>query len=213
MSDFFYNLMNLISGALILEPKVFEGVYTGAYSNALVLTVLFLTALSQTLGQSMVLLLNQVPPFRFILSVLIAAVSFMVGIFVWAVIIRLISQFLFDFHHSFTDVFYGVAFGQTPLIFSFLVLMPYFGIFVHHVLRVWTLLAVTVALSVFDLQIWQVLISTFIGWALIELFYLTMGRPISVISNWLWYLQTGKHHKITLQELGDMLMQGERYVR
>jgi hypothetical protein len=115
------------------------------------------------------------------------------------------ARFLFDIKSSFAAVFLGVALGQAPAILSFVVLIPYAGMFIRLILRIWTLLAVTVALSVLAIPLWQILLATIGGWLIVEIIYRVMGKPLRAIGNWLWYVASGRRKLLTVSELIDEL--------
>ncbi len=213
MLTFIDYFLQLINAAFTFDRTAFIEIYTLPYANWLTLTVLILTALSQTIGQSIVLLINQVSRLRFGLSILISFSFYVIELIVWTFIAQQAALWLFEREISLSLIFYAIALGQIPLIFSFTILLPYIGLLIRHILQVWTFLTVTVALTVIDLPMWQIFTIAMLGWAIPEIVYATMGSSISAISNWMWYLRTGKRTKVSVKELSEMLLRGERYVR
>ncbi|RMF03406.1 MAG: hypothetical protein D6768_06015, partial [Chloroflexi bacterium] len=143
--EFIQALTAIIHAALTLNPDAFQAVYQGEVTRELALAVLLLAAVSQAAGQSVTLFLNRVSPGRFVFSLLLAALFFAGGVFFWTLTIWFINRALFEFDRPFREIFWAVSLGQAPLIFGFLVLIPWLGLLIRRVLQVWTLLAVTVA--------------------------------------------------------------------
>ena len=207
--EFIQALMAIIHAALTLNPDAFQAVYQGDVARQLALAVLLLAGVSQAAGQSVTLFLNRVSPGRFVFSLLLSALFFVGGVFFWTLTIWVINRLLFDFDRPFREIFWGVSLGQAPLIFGFLVLIPWLGLVIRRILQVWTLLAVTVALLTAQLQFWQILASVLVGWFVLEIVYKLMGRPIALMSRVVWYWQTGRRQKLSLREINAVLLHGE----
>ena len=207
MGEFLQELWALIGGALSLNPEAFASLYETPDLELMALVVLALAAFSETLGQSVILFLNKVAPLRFIISIILSVLLIIVEVFVWTVITWGVARLLFGIEPSLMQVFWGVALGQAPFIFGFLVLIPYAGMFVRLILRIWSLLAVTVALSVLAIPLWQILVAAIGGWLIVEMMYRLIGKPLTVIGNLLWYVATGRRKLLTLPELIDDITQ------
>jgi hypothetical protein len=197
--------LELIWGALSLNPEAFASLYETPNLGIMALVVLALAAFSETIGQSVILFLNRVSPLRFIISIILSVILIIVSVFIWTVVSWGTARFLFDIEPSWTAVFFGVALGQAPALFAFVVLIPYAGMFIRLILRIWTLLAVTVALSVLAIPLWQILIAAIGGWLIVEIIYRVMGKPLRAIGNWLWYVASGRRKLLTVPELIDEL--------
>src|SRR6266699_3716658 len=77
-------------------------------------------------------------------------------------------------------------------IVSFFVLLPYMGIFINRALSVWSFLALLVALKVvMGFVLWQALICSIFGWALVQVLKYTLGRPFVAIERWLRRITAG----------------------
>src|SRR5438034_1067119 len=75
---FFQTLWSLATGAMRLDPAAFTAMDTPG-TGLLAATILFLAGVSEALGQSVVLLANRVKPCRFVLSLLINGILFIVS--------------------------------------------------------------------------------------------------------------------------------------
>lgn len=80
----------------------------------------------------------------------------------------------------------AVGLGYAPYLFSFFVLVPYFGNPIGLLLSVWSLIAVVRGVQVvLDLSNWQALLCAFLGWLLLQLIQRTIGRPLTGGVRWL----------------------------
>jgi hypothetical protein len=207
MGEFLQQLWQLIWGALTLNPDAFATLNEVPRAGLMALIVLALATLSETIGQSVVLFLNRVPPLRFIISLILSVVLTIASVFVWSVVTWGVARVLFDIQSLIIPFLVVVALGHAPLIFGFFELIPYAGMFIRLILRIWALLAVTVALSNAAIPLWQVLIAAIGGWVIVEIIYRLLGKPLMVIGNWLWYTATGRRKIATLPALIEEINQ------
>src|SRR5437588_272306 len=69
---------------------------------------------------------------------------------------------------------------------------PFIGIFINRALSVWSFLALLVALKVvMGFVLWQALICSIFGWALVQVLKYTLGRPFVAIERWLRRITAG----------------------
>jgi hypothetical protein len=182
----------VLGGALRLDPAAFRAVQADANANLLLLLLLLLAGASQMLGQSVVLLANKVTPRRFVMSLLLNAVLFVVGVLIWAIIFQLVGRIVFGIQLPFAQMGRVVSLAYAPLVFGFLVLLPYAGSFLGHVLDAWSTLAMLVALNVtLHLDLQQALFCALLGWAIILVLQYTIGRPIVALQRWLRHAVAG----------------------
>jgi hypothetical protein len=200
MFTFINSLLELIWGALSLEPSIFRLLYEVPNIDLLALVVLVLAMFSETVGQSVVLFLNQVRPRRFLISIIMAVLIAIAGIALWTLVTWILGLWLFKIEPTFRQVLIAVAIGQSPLIFGFAVLIPYFGLFIRLTLRVWVLLAVTVALTALGIPVRQVLVISFGGWLVVEALNRLLDKPLDVVGDWIWYLATGQREHLELPQ-------------
>jgi hypothetical protein len=184
--QFLQSFFRLVGGALRLDPAAFRAVQTATHADLLAVLILILAGASVALGQSVVLLSNKVTPRRFASSLLLNGVFFVVNVGIWAAIFQLVGGFVFGVRLPFLQMVRVVSLAYAPLLLGFFVLLPYLGSFLDHVLRIWSSLAMVVALGVtLQLPFWQALVCALLGWALIELLTYTIGRPIVALRRWL----------------------------
>jgi hypothetical protein len=204
----FLDLMqDLIIGVLRLNPAVFEAVLDSSIAGILALIILFLAGISDTIGHSVVFFANRVPRRRFLFAIVVEALGFVTGVFIWAASIWLMAGFIFNAHQNYANVVVTVALGYAPLLFGFLILLPYLGNIIFVILRIWVLLAVLVAVSVdYNFGLWQALISSLLGWALITFLARLPFFRVNRIDSFLWRFSTGIDQELNTQEAVDQFM-------
>ncbi len=175
----------LVQGANALHPEAFQAIETHANGTLLAIAVIVLAGLSQSIGQAIVLFLNQVKPIRFVLSLGIAALLFAFSAAFWMLSVWGVSHLLYGVDVSFLKVFRVLGLAYAPLLWSFLVAIPYLGVPLNVVLSVWSLLAFVRGFSVVtELDRWQVLGSALLGWVVFQIMQRTVGRPAIALGHW-----------------------------
>ena len=204
----FLDLMqDLITGVLRLNPEVFEAVLDSSIAGILALVILFLAGISDTIGHSVVFFANRVPRRRFLFAIIVEAFVFVTGVFIWAASIWLMAGFLFDAQQNYLNVVETVALGYAPLLFGFLILLPYLGNIIFVILRIWVLLAVLVAVAVdYNFGFWPALISSLLGWAFITFLARLPFLRVNRIDRFLWRFSTGIDQELKTQEAVDLLV-------
>lgn len=158
----------------------------------LALVIVLLAGLSQGIGQSIILFINQVKPLRFALSLGINAVLFVGGFLALVLSTWLITLVPWFVHVSLLQLVVVLGLAYAPLLFSFLGALPHLGYPILNGLSIWHLLALVVG---FD-AITQVGVPTafgyvFFGWLMLQIFQQTIGRPIANLSRHIANLAAG----------------------
>lgn len=175
----------LIRRALALDPTVY-GLLAGAGNGlGVALLIVALAGLSEGLGQSIVLFINRITPRRFVLSLLLSALTHAVGYLFWAATIWLVGMRLFGRGEEFAVVARAVGLAYAPQLFGFFILTPYLGSLFSLIIGVWTLLATVVAVHAgLGLTIWQAVACSVVGWLLVQIARRTLGRPLLAFERW-----------------------------
>lgn len=199
------SVWELARGAMRLDPAAFQAALTQPGGTQVTLGVLFVAGLSFTLGQSVVLFANRVSPGRFVVNLLVSAAALVASVAIWSTIIWLIAEFVFGVQRPFTSYLIAVSLSYAPLLYGFLILLPYLGIIIFHLLRIWILLAtIVVVAAVFDLGVGAAVVCCLLGWFAIEVVSLVPFLNPANIGDWLWRVTTGtpRHNA---QDLADEL--------
>ncbi len=200
--DFFGYVSAGISGALRLDPRVFEVVQNHPESRWVVLTIAILGGASLLLGQSVILFVNRVRPARFVLTLLLNGVVFTISLALWAGAIWLLGRWLLPDDPRLGTVLRLVALGAAPYTWGFLVLIPYAGAFIGRVLSVWSFLVVLAVVAFeYSAGFWPSLAVVGLGWLLVTLLAATVGRPFGSLRQRLKRLIAGSDLDARVQDI------------
>lgn len=176
----------LVQAANVLNPEAFRAIETLPQGTRIAVSVLLLAGLSQAIAQSIVLFVNQVKPIRFVLSLGIAAILFLISTAFWVLSVWIASHTAYGADTSFWTVFRVLGLAYAPLLWSFLIAMPYLGVPISIVLSIWSLLAFVRGFDVVTgLGRWQALWCAILGWLVFQILQRTVGRPAAAFSRWL----------------------------
>ena len=175
---------DLVSGVLSLNAETFKLIDRLPWSLLASILVVLLAGLSQTFGQSMMLFVNRVRPLRFVLSIAIAAIIFLFDCNFWVLSTWLVAQTLFGVDLSLIATIETLGFSYAPLMFGFLMVIPYFGMPILIALSIWTLIAIVIGLEVItNLGIWQAFECCLGGWLVLQISQRIFGKGISRIAD------------------------------
>ncbi len=151
-------------------------------------------------------------PFRFALSLLIAVASNLIGYLLWSVVIWLAAWLAFGVEGAFVSALAVVGLAYAPQLFAFFEVTPYFGNFFGLVLTLWTMAAVVVALHFgMGISTWQAAITGIVGWAAIQLFRRSLGRPIYALGGWVEKRAAGSRLDYSVEDVMQGKLHREQY--
>jgi signal transduction histidine kinase len=157
------------------------------------LTILFLSILSLTLGNSVVLFANRVNHAQFIRSILAFTFLFIFSIFLWTLSIQFFAFSFFGKHKATDDVLLLVAASFTPFILGFLILLPHLGYYFYALLRIWVMVNLVInVMHAYQFNIIQALIVSLLGWILLEFISSLSFLRVDDVKRWFLKLTTGK---------------------
>ena len=195
----------LVGRALALDDSVQVLVQGAPWRNTFVTLVVILAGFSEALGQSVVLFASRVRKRRFVLSLLFSAFVYTFSFFFLTLSIWLVSAQVFGRTVGFDVVMRAVGLGYAPYLFSFFVLAPYFGNPIGLFLAVWSLVAVNRGVQfALNLNLWQALLCTFLGWLLLQVLQRTVGRPLTGGVRWLRRRVAGAPLATSRKELREL---------
>lgn len=196
----------LVQGATALNPEAFRLIETLSDGTKVAVYVLLLVGLSQAIAQAVVLFVNQVSQIRFVLSLGISAILFVVSTAFWVLSVWIVSHVLYGADTAFSTVFRVLGLAYAPLLWSFLIAMPYLGVPVGVVLSIWSLLAFVRGFDlVTGLGRWQALWCALGGWIVFQIMQRTIGRPATALGKWLSNSVAGKPLVTNIQWLEQAL--------
>lgn len=201
--EFIAQVWEVFWRALVLDEQLLQAVQAAPPGRAgwIVVTIVVLAGAAQLLGQSVVLFLNRVTPRRFVFSLLLNGVIFVVGLLIWASFIWLVGR-AFGYTNSFGLVARMVGLGSAPYVFSLFVLVPYAGPFIGRIVAVWSFL-VTLGMLRFTYQtnFLNALLIVGAGWLAMTALSALVGRPIQGLRKRLFSREIGASLDNTAQEL------------
>ena len=191
----------LVGGILRFDPRAYAAVYTQDGGYAMAIAILFLGGISLGLGQSVVLFANRVRRRRFVLRLLTSGLVLLLAVFFWAGSVWLLAQIFFGGTVSILNIFIGAAISTAPLLFGFFVLLPYLGIFIFQILRIWALLIyLSVIETAMDIGYWWALLLSIAGWLLLELLIRLPALRFDRLRQWYWRVTTGTPQRLDIEE-------------
>lgn len=207
--DFLASIWLVLWGVLAGDDSVTAWFKAHPANLELSVTIAGLAGVSTLLGESVVLFLNRVRGWRFVITMLINAIGFVLLYGLQALVIAIVGPLVAGHGPGLVTVTKGVMLATAPLIFGFLVLIPYLGPAIARLLQAWGLLVLWLVVEVlFQTDLWTALLITGIGWGVMQLLSLSLSRPVSWVGDRIWRLATGKPAMMTGRDLlsGHMFM-------
>ncbi|NJN86778.1 MAG: hypothetical protein HC881_11250 [Leptolyngbyaceae cyanobacterium SL_7_1] len=205
---------SLVGGAIMLRSEAFGQIEQLPLGIGVAIYVALLAGLSQSFGQGIVLFINRVKPFRFLLSLLIAAVLFGFSYLFWAFSTWLAAVILFAQTESLIDVVRTLGLSYAPLLLSFLVALPYLGMPASVVLSVWSFLSFLVGLRVaLEISLEDAFWCAVLGWIVFQALQNTIGRPVAAIGQRVASSVAGVKLVTNLKDLEEIVENGIQQIR
>ncbi|GCE13895.1 hypothetical protein [Tengunoibacter tsumagoiensis] len=206
LGNFIQTLWLFIRGAWRLDPTAFAVLAQTHGSFWLVIWIPFLGAISVGLGQSVALLVNRVQPIRFVASLCLSGALYVISVSLWIATIWLFGSLILQHPLAFLPILRAVCLAYAPYCFGFLILLPYMGSLIEHVLDIWCLLAVILAIHItLQLDFWLSLLCTVCGWLLFVVLKVTIGRPVQSVTRWLRRITAGVPLTLHVRDLASSL--------
>ncbi|WP_460202860.1 hypothetical protein [Scytonema sp. NUACC21] len=204
----------LVFGAIALNPETFRLIQSLPQNSTAAVYIVLIAGFSQAVGQGIVLFINRVKPLRFFLSLLIASVLFTFTVVFWGLSTWLVTLILFKTNTSYGVLWSTLGFAYAPLVFSFLVALPYLGVPIQILLSIWTLLVFVTGWRVsLNLNVWEAVWCGVLGWIAFQIAQRTIGRPIAMLGKWLSNTAAGTQLVTDMQGLEQLLQAGPQILR
>lgn len=190
-----------IRAALRLDSAIYVMVQNSRRGLEVALLVMALAALSEAVGQSVVLFLNRVRPGRFVLALALSTGSNVVGYLLWVVCIWLAGSAVAGHWQPFVAVAAAVGLSYAPQLFAFFELTPYFGNAFGLILTLWSMAAVIVAIRAgMGLPMWQAAVIGMLSWMLIQVWRRSLGRPVNALGRFLKRRAAGSRLELSMED-------------
>ena len=195
-------LWGALTHALTLDPNVFKFVEEYPQSAWLVVGIVFLAGVSTLLGHSAVLFINRVRKSRFVISLIVNGVVYIISYAVWGFVVYVAARILFEANPPLGQFLRIMGLSTAPLVFGFFVLIPWMGPFVGKVLNVWSfLILLSIVQFQFQIGFWGALLVVGLGWVASLALNNTIGRPIVALRNRLFRMVTGSNLDATAEDI------------
>lgn len=195
-------LWQTIQEAMRLNETIFVEIQRTPGGIGVALLIVLLAGFSESLGQSIVLFINRVPPWRFILALLITAINHVLGYLLWTVIIWLVGTYAFARTEPLVVLASAVGLAYAPQLLAFFELTPFLGNSFSVILSLWSMMAIVIAVRAgLGLETWQAIVVSGVGWLLLQLWRRTIGRPVYGVGRWLQRRAAGVPLDFTLADL------------
>lgn len=202
LARYFAYLWDALTRALALDPTVFQFVEDYPRSAWLVVGIAFLAGVSTLLGHSAVLFINRVRRSRFVISLIVNGLVYIISYAVWGLVVWLAGRLLFQVDPPLGQFLRIMGLSTAPLVFGFFILIPWMGPFVGKVLNVWSFLILLAIVEFqFGIGFWGALIVVGLGWLASLALNNTIGKPIVAMRNRLFRLVTGSNLDATAEDI------------
>jgi hypothetical protein len=180
-------LVQLVGGALMLNRAAFEAIERSPSGTRYALIVVMLAGISESVGQSAILFLNQVSRPRFVLAIASGGIGLAFEALIWTVGMWLVSGMLHVGRPSLVSALHVTGLAFSPLLLGFLVFLPTLGVLVARLLRVWVLLAAVVgATVVFAIPAPAAVLTAVAGLLARPIVLYVAGKSSAAVSRYRW---------------------------
>ena len=148
------------------------------------------------------LFVNRVRRSRFIISLITNGIVFLISYFVWGLTVLIVARLLFSVETPTSQFVRMVGLSTAPLVFGFLVLIPWMGPFIGRLLNVWSLIILIVIIEYeFKIGFWPAVLCVGLGWLASLALSNTIGRPVVALRNKVFQMVSGSKLDSTAEDL------------
>jgi len=207
LSTILDSFFKIIGGVLHFDKAAIEAIYLQQGGSWIALAILILGGTSLAIGQSVVLFANRVSRRRFVLSITVSGLVFLLWILLWAGSAWLLDLVVLGRDLRYSEILLGAAISMAPLVFGFLVLLPYIGNPIFQLLRIWILLIFLVVISVETGSSYlNALALAALGWLGIEVILHFPPLQFQRLRNWSWLKVTGTPYRLKVDEVAQQFI-------
>lgn len=207
-------LIELATAAMGFSATAFSKAATSPAAQTAALMIAFLAGISEMLGQSVVLVVNRVPLYRFLASLLFTGATYVVTALTWAACALAVAPLTRIGVLSPGDVagvIGVVSLAFAPRLLGVFSIAPYFGVAFSNLLEAWAMTLVIFGLMVaYEMPIGAALFCGGAGWivsyALRSFFGHTLAKPLGDLRVFI----SGSPLDRTPQQIIDDVMQAVR---
>lgn len=208
--EFLGNVVATIGIVLGLDSARADWFESLPNKNLIAITIAMLAGASTLIGNSVVLFINRVRGWRFAVTLVLNGVAMVLLYVVQAFMVALVAPWVIgSAGPSIGLVVRSVMLSSAPLVFGFLVLIPYLGPAIGRVLQAWSVVALWGIVSVaFDTDLLHALVITLIGWGAMQAVSWALSRPMKWLTDKIWQLVSGRPSLLS----GTDLLSGDFFI-
>jgi hypothetical protein len=178
----------LITGVLRLDPAAYVAAREADGGLLVALAVLAIGGVSYLVGQSVVLFLNRVSRRQFVTSLAAGVALLMAGVLFWSLAAALTADLLLGASAQYRTALIVVSASHAPLVFGFLLLLPYLGTPIASLLRIWVALCLVVGINaVGPADFWSALLCLALGWLVLQAATWVAVRLVPGLNGLMWW--------------------------
>ena len=203
LSAFIGSMLGLVGGSLRLDPGAFQAAFDSwPQGTGLLIWIVLIGGVSLMIGQSVVLFANRVSPARFIISLILGAIKFLLDVMVVVLMVWGMANFLSERAWLFGQVGRAIALASAPYWFSLFFLIPYLGLILERALKIYVILALIVAVqSIFGIPFLDAILASVVALLLSQVISGVLGKFLDPLAD-----------RITNVMVGDVRLKNAREI-
>jgi len=184
--------LQALHATISFNPKAYNAILRTPESLSVILVIVFIEGVSLLLGQSVTLFINRIAPRRFIASLLLNGFFYIFSFLCWDGFVFTICKFILRIDTKPWTITEIMFLGSIPLIFSFLILLPYFGLYISQLIYLWSfLIALGATAYILHINLIEASICIGTGWVLTHFIRIGLGKPLERLREKIWVTLLG----------------------
>jgi len=200
------SMLRLVAGSLRLDPQAFLTAFQAkGEATGLLIGIVLIGGLSLTVGQSVVLYANRVPPARYAISLVLGAINFSLDVLVVVMVVWGMANLLSDIPWQLGQVGRAVALASAPYWFSLFFLIPYLGLILERGLKYYVILALIVAIqSIFEIPFLDAILASAAAMFISEFVSGMLGKFLDPLADRITYALVGDTRLENAREIYEL---------
>ena len=203
LSAFLNSMFGLVGGSLRLDPLAFQAAFgAGQQKTSLLIWIVLIGGLSLMIGHSVVLFANRVSKARFVISLILGAIKFLLDVLIVVLVVWGMANLLSERSWLLGQVGRAVALASAPYWFSLFFLIPYLGLILERAVKFYVILALIVAVqSIFGIPFLDAIFASVIALLLAQVISGVLGKFLDPLAD-----------RITDMLVGDVRLKNARQI-
>jgi len=196
-------MLRLVGGSLRLDPGAFQAAFDSwPQGTGLLIWIVLIGGVSLMIGQSVVLFANRVSLARFIISLILGAIKFLLDILVVVLVVWGMANFLSECNWLLGQVGRSVALASAPYWFCLFFLIPYLGLILERTLKFYVILALIVTVqTIFGISFFGALLASVVALVLSQVVSGVLGKFLGPLAERITDTLVGDRHLENAREI------------